>query len=205
VLTPAVALTLLALLAWDLGLAGRLVSEDGVVEWVQVVLLIAAAGLSGRRAISLIADGQPAAPDVLLTFLFVGLVIGEVDLDRRLFGMRVIHTRFFTKPAVWWPYKLLAAIVVGGVPLAVAAYTWRHRWQVWRSVLRLPVEPWGHLLVPGAAIIGFTQLFEHGLNSLLPLPPYFLEESLELVAALYLFLGTIEFTRFTPGYPASRQ
>lgn len=191
-----VALALTALVAWDLRLAGRLAAEDHVIEWIQAALLGGAAALSGRRALSLVGDSRPAAPDVLLTFLFATMVIQELSMGYRLLGIHIVLPRFFVNPAVWFPCRILAALVIGGVPLGVAAYAFRHRGHVWRAARGLMGEPWGHLFLAGVAVFGFAQLFERRMKTLLPLPRNFMEESLEMVAALYFFLGMIERTFF---------
>ncbi|MBI4588903.1 MAG: hypothetical protein HY725_08675, partial [Candidatus Rokubacteria bacterium] len=76
---------------------------------------------------------------------------------------------------------------------------------LWREARRLTAEPWGHLLLAGAAIFGFVQLFERRLNHWLLLPRNFLEESLELVAALYFLLAMVARTFFTQEPSDSRQ
>jgi hypothetical protein len=44
------------------------------------------------------------------------LILGEVDLDRVLFGTKVISTRFLVSGKVAIQWRLLAALVVVGVP-----------------------------------------------------------------------------------------
>ncbi|HUG36223.1 MAG TPA: hypothetical protein VML54_04695, partial [Candidatus Limnocylindrales bacterium] len=76
----------LGVLVVDTGLAARLVVEDGPVEWAQVPLFLVAGLLRAKSAFRCAAERRPAAPDVLLAFGFAVLVIGEVDLDKVLFG-----------------------------------------------------------------------------------------------------------------------
>ena len=196
-LTAVAIVALAALLAWDVRLAERWAAEDNIIEWTQVLFFLGAFALGARRLLGLVRKGRPAAPDLLLVFLFGVLLIGELDLDYRLFGVSVLETWFFVKPHVWLGYKILAALVIGGAYLAVGIYAFRHREDVWREARRFTVEPWGHLFLVGAVIFGIVQLFERQLNRFPPLPPHFLEESLELVAAIYFFFGMLERSRPT--------
>jgi len=196
-LTVAAVLALGVLLAWDIRLAARWVAEDNIIEWIQVGLLAGAFALGARGLTRLPAAGRGAATDLLLTFLFGVLLIGELDLDYRLFGVHVLATRFFMKPAVWLPYKILAALIIGGTYLAVGIYAFRHRKDFWQEARRLTTEPWGQLFLAGAAIFGFAQLFERQLNHWFLLPRNFFEESLELIAAIYFLLAMIERSRST--------
>ncbi len=196
-LTVAVILALGVLLAWDIRLAARWAAEDNVIEWTQVGLFAGAFALGARGLTRLPVAGRGAAMDLLLTFFFGVLLIGELDLDYRLFGVHVVGTRFFTKPAVWLPYKILAALIIGGVYLAVGAFAFRHRRDVWQETRRLTTESWGQLFLAGAAIFGFAQLFERQLNHWFLLPRNFFEESLELIAAIYFLLAMIERSRST--------
>ena len=76
----------LGLLAFhDPGLAERLTVEDGA-----------------RGCYS---AGRPIVFDVLILTGLAAIVIGEVDLDKRIFGVKIVATRFFVVP-------LLSAIVV---------------------------------------------------------------------------------------------
>jgi hypothetical protein len=178
------AAALSALLAWDPRVAAQIVSEDQTIEWLQVALLAGAAGFC-----LVAATRRPPALDILLVLMFAGMIELELDLDRRIFGVPVIDTRFLMSPAVPLGIRLLVILVLAGLAVAVLAYAWRRREDLWREARIMAREPWGRLLLAGGLLLGLVQLFESRLNALLPLPRYFLEESLELLAVLYCFVA----------------
>ncbi|HEU4368375.1 MAG TPA: efflux RND transporter periplasmic adaptor subunit [Methylomirabilota bacterium] len=189
VLSAAALVALLALAAWRPELTTRLVAENCVVEWLQVLLTTAAAALAalqGRRAL---AEGRPVAFEVAVVMSMVMVSIGEVDLDRAIFGTKVISTRFFVNPRYSLPVRGLAVLVIVGVPLAVGVWLltrWRHLWRTGREALR---EPWGQAAAFGAALFLAVETFERPLEQLRSLPPHFAEETLELVAAVFILAG----------------
>src|SRR5919204_6538929 len=67
-------------------LAHWLTIEDGVVEWLQVSLDAAAVALIGRHLVRDGAEGRRSPLDVLIVAILIGLIIGELDVDRRLLG-----------------------------------------------------------------------------------------------------------------------
>src|SRR5687768_10668116 len=122
---------LVALLRWAPALAARLVREDGPVEWTQTVLLVAALVMAVASGLALARLERPVAVDVILAALMAGLVIGEMDLDKRLFGMKLISTKFFVNPALPLGYRVLGFLLVVGPPVALAIYAWRWRAELW--------------------------------------------------------------------------
>jgi hypothetical protein len=120
----AIAVVVLSAIALvDPDLADRATAESGVVEWFQVLLDAAAAVLFGRHLWRGAARAGHVSPfDVVIVASLIGLVIGEVDLDRLVFGTKVISTRFFVNPSVALPWRVLAAVVVVGVPAAIGIF-----------------------------------------------------------------------------------
>src|SRR4029450_8905766 len=116
-LIAVVALSAVAL--GDPGLAGRLTVEHGVVEWTQVLLEGAAAVLFARHLVRGASRvGRVSPLDVVIAPSPAGLIIGEFALDRFIFGPKIIATKFFVAARVALVWRLLAALVVVGPPLA---------------------------------------------------------------------------------------
>jgi RND family efflux transporter MFP subunit len=180
---------LLAIERLDPASAGRLVEESHVVEWLQVGLNVGTGLLAMGHARRLRRAGKPIAFEVGVIFTMVMITVGEVDLDRVLFGTKVISTRFFVSPQYTLPVRALAVAVVVGVPLAVGlwlARRWRALW--WTSLLAL-CAPWGQTAAFGLGLFLVVDALERPLGHLPSFPLYFAEEALELVAALCIFAG----------------
>jgi len=186
-----VTVVLVGLLRWDPALAARLVSEDGPVEWTQAALLVAALVMAVACGLALARLERPVAADVLLAAMMAGLVIGEMDLDKRLFGMKLISTKFFVNPSIPLGYRALGFLLVVGPPVALAVYAWRWRAELWAAAVRALREPWGQVLVAGGVVLGFTEIFERQLGYMPGYPRNFLEEGLEVCAAVCFFLGLV--------------
>src|SRR5207249_3188986 len=131
-------------------LAHWLTLEDGVVEWLQVSLDAAAVALIGRHLVRDNAEGERSPLDVLTVAALIGLIIGELDVDRWLFDTKVISTAFFFKAKYALPWRLLAALVVVGVPAAVGIYALRHVRTLWREGWSALGQPWGRVLAASA-------------------------------------------------------
>jgi hypothetical protein len=170
-------------------LAAGLVAEDAPVEWLQVAFMGGAGVLAVRQAWASRRAGEPAALEIAIVAAMTAVCIGEVDLDRLLFGTKVISTGFFVSPRYALPLRLLAAVVVVGVPLALGLWLLGHSHHLWRASRRALGEPWGQVAAAGAALFVAVEIFERPLGSITVLPRYFLEEALELVAALWIFVG----------------
>ena len=182
--------TLAALLVFDPGAAADLTRENHVVEWVQVGLftLAAVAALTAARR-------PPATLDVLLVLLFLTFVELETDLDRRLFGRSVIDKHFLVDARVPLLPRLLTVICLLVLVLGVAAYAWRRRAHVISAARQLVRAPWGRVLITGLGLLVAVELFEKSLEHALSLPKYFVEESLELLAALYCAIAMVDHAR----------
>jgi len=196
--TVAAALALIAVVVLsaialvDPRLAERLSAENGVVEWLQVLLEGAAAVLFGRHLTRNASRNGTLSPlDVVIVASLIGLLIGEVDLDRIVFGTKIISTRFFVKPSVALHWRALAVVVVVGVPLAIGLFALARVRRFWREGWAAIAQPWGKVLAAGVAILVLTELFERPLGHVPGVPRYFLEELLELVAAIGFFVAAV--------------
>jgi hypothetical protein len=193
-LAAGVLILLAAIVMLDFELAEWLAAEGHALEITQAALFLVSGFLSGARGIRRARQGHAPAPELLLTFVFGVLLFGELDLDRRLFGIRVVHTRFFANATVWLPYRVLAALVIVGSYAVVGTYCARHRREIARLRHQLTRRPWGHLLIAGAGLFGLVQILEHPLGRIPSMPRFYVEESLELVAAVYLLIAMVELT-----------
>jgi hypothetical protein len=203
VVTATLAIALPVLAVRDPALAARIAAEGHLLESLQAALLGASAFLSATRAFRRARAGAPRALEVLLTVLIASVVSGELDLDLRLFGIRIIHTRFFVSPAVWLPYRVVAALGLGAFYGAIAWYCIRHRRPILAAARGLPARPWGQLLLTGLLVFGLVQVFEDPLGRVAAVPRFFLEESLELIGAVYIVFATIDGVRSPVAQPGA--
>ena len=167
----------------DPPLAHWLTVEDGVVEWLQVVLDAGGALLIARHLVRP-PTGRISPFDVLTVAALVGLIIGELDVDRHLLGVKVIKMSFFVNSRYALGWRVLAAVVVVGVPAALGIYALRHIRTLWREGWAALAQPWGRMLAASALLLVLTELFERPLGHVPGVPRYFLEELLELVASI---------------------
>ena len=176
----------LAIFLLDPALADVLTREDGVIETLQAVLF-AAAGVCAlwRGWLTWRGGGSPVV-EVLVAALLGGLIIGEIDLDRIVFGRKIIYTRFLVDDEVWLGWRVLAAGIMAGVPAALGLYALRRRAEVLAAGRRALGEPSGRVLVAGLALFALTEALERPLGRIHGVPRYMLEEVLELVAAICL-------------------
>src|SRR5262245_301791 len=191
-LASLVAVVILAFVSFrDLKLGENLMRENGVVEWLQVVFLAAAGVLALRQAVIARRRGEPFALEVAIVAAMVMICIGEVDLDRTLFGTKIVHKKFFVHPGYPLGWRLLAVLVIVGAPTVVGLWLfWHVRELFWASVRGL-LEPWGQTATIGIALFVFVEVFERRLNRLPGQPPHFYEETLEFVSAIYIFVGLV--------------
>src|SRR3954471_12843093 len=88
ILNAALLVVLLVTLAVDWPLADRLTREDGAVEWLQAILFVVAGVFALRTVRDRWLAGASPVAEVLVAAMMAGLIIGEVDLDRLLFGRK---------------------------------------------------------------------------------------------------------------------
>lgn len=176
-------------LLWDSALAARLTQEHGVVEWLQVLALLGAAGLALRIRSPGAARRIPTAPDMAFASLFVGMVAREIDLDRWLLGRTIRLSPSLVIPA---PRPLIRALITTlavTVFAAIAIYCLVRLRECIAEGARLLLEPWGHLILAATALLFLVELFERPLGRLACCPRSFPEEGLELVGSLWCMLA----------------
>jgi hypothetical protein len=193
-LTAAAVLSAVALI--HPALADRLTVENGVVEWLQVLLNVAAAFLVARLVVR-DAGGRVSPLGVVMVAALVALIIRELDLDRRLFGADVISIRFLWDSGTAPLLRLFGAVVMIGAP-ALAAYAFAWPRTLLREEWACLAEPWGRVFVASAVIVALTTLFERQLGRVGGVPHHFLEELLELVAAIGFLVAVAARPRWTP-------
>jgi RND family efflux transporter MFP subunit len=159
------------------------------VEWIQLALLGSAGALAVREALEAAAAGEPAALDVAIAAAMAMVCIGELDLDRAIFGTKIISTRFFVHPRYPLALRALAVLVIVGIPAAVGVWVLRRFRDVLGAGLRGLREPWGQTAAAGAALFLLIAAFERPIDRIPGQPENFLEEALELVAAAFIFVG----------------
>ena len=183
-LTVLLLIVLFVILAIDPDLADRLTREDAVVEWVQAALFGVGAVLAVRTARARWRVGASPVFEVLIAATLAALVIGEVDLDRVVFGRKIISTRFLVDAHVWLWWRVLALLVMTLPPVLLALYALRRWRELLGAVRRALAESSGRVLIAGVMIFGLTEVFEKPLGRVPGLPRYMLEEVLELIASI---------------------
>jgi hypothetical protein len=209
--TPAVALTvgfvtvMAAVTVMDVPLAARLVSEDGPVEWLQVILLAGTALIAARLAALEWAEGRSGAPELLLTAGFAILAFCEMELPRRILGKSTKISRLAREVAAGMPRETVFFLLAAGLAVGLGVYAFRYRADIVAWGWSARETTWGRLFLLGASLLVLTELFERSLNRMAGagLPKPLLEESLELLAALYCFLAMMR-RRTVSGSPSAR-
>lgn len=176
----------------DPHLAARLAGEGAAIEWSQVVLGSVALVISLKSAWKRHRTGRPVVLDIVIVAGLAGILIGEVDLDKQVFGVKIIATRFFVDRQVFLPYRVLAVVIVVGTPLAVGLYALRNWRQLWFSGLDALRHPWGRVLLAAVLTSVGTQVFERPLGRAAGFPRSFLEESVELIAMIWFVIGATD-------------
>jgi RND family efflux transporter MFP subunit len=192
----AAVVVLIALALTDRSLALQLVAENGVVEWLQVVLMAAAGVLAARQGLAARRRGEPFAFEVAIVTAMAMICIGEINLDRLLFGTKIIYTKFFVDPRYPLKWRLLAVLVIVGAPTVVSVWLLVHVRALWRASLQGLCEAWGQTATAGIALFVLVQIFERRIDRLPWQPTDFFEEVLEFVAAIYIFVGLAARQRF---------
>src|SRR5688572_27062160 len=90
-LVAGILVALAALVVWNRPLAHAISQENGPLEVGQVALAGACGVLALTAALTLRRAGRSFVLDACIVAMMTGLVIGEIDLDRQLFGVKVIH------------------------------------------------------------------------------------------------------------------
>jgi RND family efflux transporter MFP subunit len=173
----------------DPKLGKRLVEENGVVEWLQVILMALAGALAAHQGLAAKRRGEPFALEVAIVMMMAMICIGEVNLDRVLFGTKIIYTKFFVNPRYPLRWRLLAVLVVVGPPTVGGVWLLLHVRELWRASVQGLGEAWGQTATAGVVVFGLVQAFEKRIDRLPWQPEDFFEEVLELVAAIYIFVG----------------
>jgi len=174
------------------GVANRLTQENGVVEWLQVILDAGAALLFGRDLVrNTLATRRLSPFDVAVVSCLIGLIIGEVDLDRVLFGTKIISTRFFVSGKVALQWRVLAALVVVGVPAAIGIFIVARFRTFWREGWAAVAQPWGRVLAVSVAVAVLTEIFEKQLGHVPGVPQFCREELFELVSAIGFLVAAV--------------
>lgn len=169
----------------DPPLASRLTAENGVVEWLQVPLDAGAALLFARDLVRTArATGRVSPLELAIVACLIGLIMGEVDLDRVLFGTKVASTRFFLNGRVALSWRVLAFLFVWGVPLAIGFFVLLRFRAFCREGWAALAQPWGRVLATSVVIAVLTEIFEKKLGHVPGVPRYFPEELLELVSSI---------------------
>ena len=189
-----IAALLAALVIWNPSLAGNLVQEDSVVEWLQVVVAAVAFGFVVATSLR-----KFKAADVLFCALLFVMAASEINLDHRMFGTPLLDARFFHSRTAPLALKIFSGSIAVSSMLTLLVYALMHWRELWAEVWWGVSARWLHLLVVGTVFIGIAEIWEHQLNHILPLPRYFLEESFELIGTLYLALGMLRRLRATSG------
>ena len=182
---------LLAVTVHDPALSARLVAEGSVVESLQVVLAIGAGVLALRQGRAARRAGRPATLEVGIVAAMAMICIGEIDLDRMLFGTKVISTRFFVSPGYPLAERALAVAVIVGVPAAIGVWLLIHVRQLWQAGRDGLRQPWGQTAAFGMALFLVIEIVEKPLSNLTWFPRSFLEETLELVCTVCIFGGLV--------------
>ena len=187
---------LVAVALHDRHLATRLVVENGVLEWLQVILMASAGVLAARQGLAARRRGGPIALEVATVMAMAMICIGEINLDRLLFGMKIIYTKFFVDPRYPLQWRLLAVLVVVGPPTVGGVWLLLHVRDLWRASMQGLREAWGQTAAAGIVMFALVEAFERGIDRLPWQPENFFEEVLEFVAALCIFVGLAARQRF---------
>ena len=170
-------------------LAVALVAEGSLVESLQVAFLATGGLLAARYTWSAARAGRPVALEIAIVTAIAMACISEVDLDRVLFGTKVIAKRFFLSAKYPLGLRAVAFLVIVGVPAGVAVWLLT-RWRTLRDELVSALrEPWGQTVVFGFVLYAMAQTLERPIDKISWNPHHLLEEALELIAALCVFIA----------------
>jgi hypothetical protein len=191
---PALALTLVivggmaALGALDPHLARRLAAEGQPIEWVQVLLLGWAGWICLARACRAAAAGE-RAPDLLAGLGLWALAVGEMEIPRWLYGRSIKLNVWAGELAAGRPRAVVLVLIVLPAAVGVALYALRHRRALGAWGRQAVLEAPRRLALVGAVLFCGAQAFERPLSHAALLPGTVIEETLELLGAVYMLLG----------------
>ena len=184
-----IALGLAAVVIRDFATATALVVEDGPIEWLQVALLAAAAVLNIHAALR--RPRRRSVLDLLVVAGLLGIIIGEVDLDKRIVGVKVIATEFMVDVRIPLALRVLGSAIVIGVPAVIAVYALTRLRELWAAGIDALRHAHGQVLLAAVLLFGAVDLIEGPLNHVAGLPRFFAEETLELIATAWFFIAAL--------------
>jgi hypothetical protein len=185
----AIALGLTAVVVRDFASATALVVEDGPVEWLQVAFCAAAVVVNVHAAVR--SPRRRSVLDLLVVAALLGIIIGEVDLDKHIFGVKVISTKFMVDVRIPLALRVLGSAVVVGVPAAIAVYALTRLRELWSTGIDALRHAHGQILLAAALLFGLVQLVEGPLSHVPGLPRFFAEETLELIATTWFLIAAL--------------
>jgi hypothetical protein len=209
----AIALTVSAVIVAVVAIVGivnpplsvALVAENSAAEWVQVLLMAGTGTLAAGHGWAASRAGRSAVLEVAIVTAMVMACVSEIDLDRMLFGIKLVKTKFLVNPKYPLALRALAALVIVGGPVAVGVWLLT-RWRLLRDVARAAVrQPWGQTAAAGAMLYAVTQVLERPIDSIPWQQHHMIEETFELVATLCMFVGLAarrQRVTLSPGRPA---
>ena len=171
----------------------RLLSRTACVEWLQVVLMASAGVLAARQGLAARRRGEPIALEVAIVTAMAMICIGEINLDRLLFGTKIIYTKFFVDPQYPLQWRLLAVLVVVGPPHGRAASGSCCTFGSYGGpACRGCARPWGQTAAAGIVLFVLVRgLRAPDRSPSRGSPQNFFEEVLEFVAAVCIFVGLV--------------
>lgn len=184
-----IVLGLTAVVVRDFASATALVVEDGPIEWLQVGLCAAAAVVNIHAAVR--SPRRRSVLDLLVVAALLGIIIGEVDLDKHLFGVKVISTRFMVDARIPLALRVLGSAIVIGVPAALAVYALKRFRDLWSAGVDALRHAHGQVLLAAVLLFGLVQLVEGPLSHVPGLPRFFAEETLELIATAWFLIAAV--------------
>ena len=179
----------------DPPLAVALVAEGSAAEWVQVVLMAGTGALAAGHGWAAIRAGRSAALEVAIVTAMIMACVSEIDLDRMLFGVKVVRTQFFVDPRQPLALRALAVLVIVGAPAAVGVWLLTRSRALSEAVRAALRQPWGQTAAFGAAVYVVVQVFEGPIDRVPWQLHHMLEETAELVATICMFIALASRTR----------
>jgi hypothetical protein len=95
----------------------------------------------------------------------------------------------------------LLAVALAALAGWLAVWAFRRRERILRTALRLPTQAWGQVLIGSGVCLVVAEVFERRLNRLRYPPPTYVEEILELIAAIGFAIALLARARQDPPPP----